>query len=111
MKANFGRITIAASTLLGAMLFSPTLSQQGLSFTAKADAATRLYVARGFASNANYYTAEGLPWYAVRAYYFGGPWNVGYGYTGWADYAARNAIGCTPGTVVKGGDGILDNCQ
>ena len=32
-------------------------------------------------------------------------------YTGWADYAARNGIGCTPGTAIKGGDGIMYNCQ
>ena len=69
----------------------------------------------------------GLPWYAVRAYYNDGPWcNVGGGfgfggggpnpnnwtcYSGWADYAQRNGIGCTPGTPVKGGDGILYACQ
>jgi hypothetical protein len=48
----------------------------------------------------------------VRAYYFGGPWSgTGYSYTGWSDYAGRNGIGCTPGTVVKGGDGIWYNCQ
>src|SRR3954452_10834582 len=45
----------------------------------------------------------GLPWYAVRAYYFGGPWS--YGYSGWTDYAARNGIGCVPASLVKGGDG------
>lgn len=44
-------------------------------------------------------TGDGQPWYAVRAYYQDGPW---YGYSGWDDYAARNAIGCTPGTLVKG---------
>jgi hypothetical protein len=48
----------------------------------------------------------------VRAYYFGGPWSGPYySYAGWSDYAGRNGIGCTPGTVVKGGDGILYNCQ
>jgi hypothetical protein len=51
----------------------------------------------------------GLPWYAVRAYYSGGPWV--YGYSGWADYALRNGIGCTPGTLIKGGDGIMYVCQ
>ena len=42
----------------------------------------------------------------------GGPWSgPGYSYTGWADYAARNGIGCVPGTAIKGGDGIMYNCQ
>src|SRR6476620_6461058 len=31
----------------------------------------------------------GTPHYAVRAYYAGGPW---YGYSGWDDYASRNAL-------------------
>jgi hypothetical protein len=65
----------------------------------------------------------GLPWYAVRAYYAGGPWCAagayGYGpglnnyscYSGWADYKAKNGIVCDPGTVIKGGDGILYMCQ
>jgi hypothetical protein len=64
----------------------------------------------------------------ARAYYAGGPWCAargayGYGtgvfgaggnyscYSGWPDYAARNGIVCTPGTVIKGGDGILYMCQ
>ncbi len=51
----------------------------------------------------------GLPWYAVRAYYNGGPWT--YGYDSWTTYAARNAIVCTPGTLIKGGDGIMYVCQ
>ncbi|MGY8706908.1 hypothetical protein RAD16_14310 [Bradyrhizobium sp. 18BD] len=45
----------------------------------------------------------------MRAYYTGGPWT--YGYSSWSDYAARNGIGCTPGTLVKGGDGIMYVCQ
>ena len=48
----------------------------------------------------------------MRAYYFRGPGvGFGYSYAGSADYAARNGIGCTPGTAIKGGDGILYNCQ
>src|SRR6516164_7945165 len=35
----------------------------------------------------------------------------GYSWAGWSDYAARNGIVCTPGTVIKGGDGILYPCQ
>ena len=46
--------------------------------------------------------------YAVDAYYAGGPW---YGYSGWSDYAARNAISCTPGTTVKLEDGLMHVCQ
>jgi hypothetical protein len=52
-------------------------------------------------------TSDG-PWYAVRAYYQDGPW---YGYSGWDDYAARNGIGCTPGSVVKGDNGLMYRCQ
>ena len=62
----------------------------------------------------------------MRAYYAGGPWcavgtGEGFGtgwwagrwgcYSGWADYAQRNGIGCTPGSIVKGGDGINYVCQ
>ena len=36
---------------------------------------------------------------------------LGYSWAGWSDYAARNAIVCDPGTVIKGGDGILYMCQ
>ena len=59
----------------------------------------------------NPYRADltGLPWYGVRAYYAGGPWY--YGTRGWDDYAARDGIVCTPGTIVKGGDGINYVCQ
>jgi hypothetical protein len=109
MKVTFGTVAIAASTFACAMSFSPTLSgQDGLSLTSRAEARARVYIHGA----PGYYTATGLPWYAVRAYYFGGPWSgPGYSYTGWSDYAARSGIGCTPGTVVKGGDGILYNCQ
>jgi hypothetical protein len=47
-------------------------------------------------------------WYAVRAYYEGGPW---YGYSGWGDYAARNGIACTPGTLIKADNGLVYRCQ
>ena len=53
-------------------------------------------------------TSDALPWYAVRAHYAGGPW---YGYNGWDDYATRNGISCTPGTLVKMGDGLMHVCQ
>jgi hypothetical protein len=79
--------------------------------TSQAEARARVYIT-GYAANP-YYTGTGLSWYAVRAYYYGGPWSgPGWGYAnGWADYAAQNGIGCTPGTTVKGGDGILYMCQ
>jgi hypothetical protein len=38
----------------------------------------------------------------------GGPWTCGY--AGWTDYAARKGIGCVPGSIVKGGDGINYVC-
>ena len=41
----------------------------------------------------------------MRAYYAGGPW---YGYSGWDDYQARNAIGCKPGKL---DDGQMYACQ
>jgi hypothetical protein len=48
----------------------------------------------------------------VRTYYMGGPWSGPYyHWNGWSDYAAQNGIGCTPGTPVKGGDGIYYVCQ
>ena len=113
MKMTFRTVAIAASTFACAALFSLGWSEQGnLSLSVnKADARARVYIT-GYAARAAYYTSEGVPWYAVRAYYFDGPWSgPGYSYAGWADYAARNGIGCTPGTAIKGGDGIMYNCQ
>lgn len=57
---------------------------------------------------APYAASEGHSWDAVRAYYAGGPW---YGYSGWEDYAARNSIGCTPGSLVKGSNDVMYRCQ
>jgi len=111
---NILKFAVAVSAFACALSFSPSWSEQGgLSVSSStAEARTRVRITPGYAVNATYYTATGLPWYAVRAYYFGGPWSGnGYSYTGWADYAGRNGIGCVPGTVVKGGDGILYNCQ
>ena len=113
MKVTLTTLTVAAATFACALSFSPTWSaQDGLSLTSQADARARVYIRTGYAANANYYTSEGLPWYAVRAYYFGGPWSGPYySYAGWSDYAAKNGMGCTPGTAIKGGDGIMYNCQ
>ena len=111
MKSTLRTIAIAASTAACALLVSPTWSQQeGVSLSiSKAGAAARVYIRSGYAASATYVQSSGLPWYAVRAYYWGGPWT--YGYADWTDYAARNGIGCVPGSIVKGGDGIPYNCQ
>ena len=113
MKLNLRMAAIATSTVVCATLLSFGWSEQGgvlLSVT-KADAqGARVYIRTGYASNAVY--TSNPSWYAVRAYYMGGPWSgVGYSYAGWPDYAKRNGIACTPGTPVKGGDGIMYNCQ
>ena len=114
MKMTLRTVAIAVATFACAASFSPGWSEQGgvsLSVS-KAAAYSRLYVGRGYAASAHYVHAAGLPWYAVRAYYWGGPWSgPGYTYTGWSDYAARNGIGCTPGAPVHGGDGINYVCQ
>ena len=114
MKTTLSTLVIAASAFASAMSFSPGWSwQDGLTLsTSTAEARARVIITRGYAASAAYYTNEGLSWYAVRAYYYDGPWSgVGYSYADWDDYAKRYGIGCTPGTVVKGGDGILYNCQ
>lgn len=114
MKTTLRTMAMATATFACAALFSPGWSEQGgLSLSVgKAEAYTRLYLGRGYAASAHYVPSADLPWYAVRAYYFGGPWSgPGYSYTGWDDYAARNGIGCRPGTAVHGGDGIFYVCQ
>ena len=126
------KFAIAISTVAFAALFSVGWSEQrGISLSVEsAQARTRLYVHPYYY---NPYRADlsGVSWYAVRAYYAGGPWcgvgstagygTVGYGtagglnnwscYTGWEDYAQRNGVGCVPGSLVKGGDGIDYVCQ
>jgi hypothetical protein len=114
MKMTLRTMAMATATFACAALFSPGWSEQGgLSLSVgKAEAYTRVYIHTGYAASAHYYTHEGVPWNAVRAYYFNGPWTgPGYSYAGWDDYAARYGIACRPGTAVKGGDGILYNCQ
>jgi len=110
MKKALRTLLIATSTFACATLLSFGWSGQGgvsLSVS-KAEAQARVYI-RGHAARAVYVPSDTLPWYAVRAHYFGGPWTGRY--AGWADYAAREGIGCTPGSIVKGGDGIMYNCQ
>ena len=120
------KLAIAASTVAFAAMFTVGWSQQrGLSLSVESAQARRLYVTP-YPYNSYIADQSGLPWYAVRAYYAGGPWcgvatGFGFGtagglnswtcYTGWADYAQRNGIGCTPGSIVKGGDGINYVCQ
>jgi hypothetical protein len=114
MKMTLRTMVMATATFACAALFSPGWSEQGgvsLSVS-KAEAYSRLYVGRRYAASAVYVPSANLSWYAVRAYYFGGPWSgPGFSYTGWDDYAKQNGIGCRPGTVVPGGDGIMYVCQ
>ncbi len=113
MKMTLRTLAIATSAFACAALLSPGWSQQGgvsLSID-KAQAQPRVYIRSGYYTG-GYVDPTGLPWYAVRAYYYGGPWSgLGYSYAGWEDYATRNGIGCRPGTAIKGGDGIMYNCQ
>ena len=114
MRTTLRFAAIAASTFAFASMFSLGWSgQSGLSLSvSSADARTRVYITTPSYRYSGYSTATGLPWYAVRAYYFGGPWSgPGWSFAGWSDYAARNGIGCTPGTTIKGGDGIMYACQ
>jgi hypothetical protein len=111
MRMNLRTVTVAAATLTFATLLSPGSTEQGgwSLTTSQAEAQTRVYITRGYNP---YYAGTGLSWYAVRAYYYGGPWTgPGFSYAGWDDYAARNGMGCTPGTAIKGGDGIMYMCQ
>lgn len=109
------KVVIAASAFTFAAFLSPGWSEQGgvsLSIN-KAEAYARLLVRPGYGyARAVYVHSAGLPWYAVRAYYWGGPWSgPGYTYAGWDDYAARTGIVCRPGTVIPGQDGIMYLCQ
>ena len=110
MKMTWKTTAIAAAAFASAMVVT-------LGFADKAEA-RRLYVGRGFfAVNAIFHPDASLPWNAVRAYYLGGPWSGAccgggyYSWAGWSDYKTRNGIGCDPGSIVKGGDGIWYNCQ
>ncbi|APG11482.1 hypothetical protein BKD09_24415 [Bradyrhizobium japonicum] len=125
----FKNFAIATSAIAFATLFTVDWSEQrGISLSVESAQARRLYVSPYPYSH---YIPDqtGLPWYAVRAYYAGGPWcgaggGTGYGttvgvfgrasytcYDGWDSYARLNGIGCTPGTLIKGGDGIMYVCQ
>ena len=112
-QMSLRRFAIATSTVAFATVFSVGWSHQGgVSVSVdSAQAAYRVSVYRAYSSNYARY-GGGIPWYAVRAYYMGGPWSgMPYHWNGWADYAAVNGIGCTPGTIVKAGDGINYLCQ
>ena len=126
------KFAIAVSTIAVAALFTVGWSEQrGISVSVESAQARRLYVSPHYYYNPYRADLSGVSWYAVRAYYAGGPWcgvgstagygTVGYGtagglnnwscYTGWENYAQRNGIGCVPGSLVKGGDGIDYVCQ
>lgn len=114
MKTTLRTMAIATSVFACAALLSLSTSKQGgLSLSVnKAEAQARIVVRPGYAATAAYVHSEGLPWYAVRAYYWGGPWSGDrYSYASWDDYATRNGIGCRPGTAIKGGDGLMYLCQ
>jgi hypothetical protein len=104
MSISLKTLAIATSTFACAAMLSFGWSEQ-------AQARTRLYV------RPTYYYAPGqggvgLPWYAVRAYFADGPWSGrGYSWAGWSGYQSHEGIVCTPGTMIKGGDGILYMCQ
>ncbi|MCK1524775.1 MULTISPECIES: hypothetical protein [unclassified Bradyrhizobium] len=107
MKSISARKIAVAALVCGTTLFIGLTDRSGISLRLdNAQAAARLYVTPYY--RGHYYTNDGLPWYAVRAYYFGGPWS--YGYSGWP-YAARNGTGCVARSLVKGGDGIMYVCQ
>ncbi|WP_342735951.1 hypothetical protein [Bradyrhizobium sp. B117] len=125
----FRNFAIATSTIAFAALFTVGWSEQrGTSLSIESAQARRLYVSP-YPYNNYIPNQTGLPWYAVRAYYAGGPWcgvggTTGYGatvgvfgaasytcYDGWDSYARLNGISCTPGTLIKGADGIMYVCQ
>ncbi|QIO34001.1 hypothetical protein [Bradyrhizobium sp. 1(2017)] len=130
-QTAFRNFAIATSTIAFAALFTVDWSEQrGISLSIESAQARRLYVSP-YPYNRYIPDQTGLPWYAVRAYYAGGPWcgvggRTGYGYgttvgvfgrasytcyDGWDSYAKLNGIGCTPGNLIKGGDGIMYVCQ
>ena len=124
MRMSLKTLAIATSTVACAALLSFGWSSQGgVSLSVeKAQARTHVVVRPYLHGPYSVLSGGGLPWYAVRAYYAGGPWCARPGwngpglnnyscYSGWADYAKLNGLVCEPGTVIKGGDGILYMCQ
>lgn len=114
------KFAIATSTIAVAALFSVGWSEQGgLSLSVEsAQARATLYVHRLYYNPYNPCRADAsdVSWYAVRAYYAGGPWS-GYAasggpwaYNGWDDYAHRYGIGCTP-SIVKAGTGSITSAS
>jgi len=114
MRMSLKTLAIATSTFACAALLSFGWSPQGgVSLSVdKAQAYTRVVVRPYLHGPYAVLSGGGLPWYAVRTYYAGGPWSgPGYSWAGWPDYKARSGIVCDPGSVIKGGDGILYMCQ
>ena len=114
MKMTLRTVAIATSTVVCATLWSIGWSEQGgvsLSVSKAEAQRARVYIRSGYYASVLWLCRQPL---LVRreGLLHGGPWSgVGYSYAGWADYAARNGIGCVPGTAIKGGDGLMYNCQ
>ena len=122
MKQSTKNITLAASAFAFAALFSFGWSEQSgialsiesaqarvgrpLTPVSVAGVARRQYRRAAIGTAAA--VGAGAAYYGGVGYDAGGPW---YGYSGWSDYAARNAISCTPGTMVKLEDGLMHVCQ
>ena len=115
------KLAIATSTIAFATLLTVGWSVENAH-------ARRLYVTPHYFVHPYVADQSGLSWYAVRAYYAGGPWcGVAGGsyspttgvfgraswtcYNGWEDYKQLSGLGCDPGTLIKGGDGIMYVCQ
>jgi hypothetical protein len=111
------KLALATAAVTLATVFSVGWSEQrGISLSVESAQARRLYVTPYHYYNPYRHDLSGVSWYAVRAYYVGGPWSGAvsgwpYSWNGWPDYAQRNGIGCTPGSIVNGGDGINYVCQ
>ena len=76
MRMSLKTLAIATSTVACAALLSFGWSPQGgVSLSVdKAQAATRIVVRPYLHGPYSVLSGGGLPWYAVRAYYAGGPW-------------------------------------
>jgi hypothetical protein len=106
-------LAIASATFACATMLSLGWSEQGgVSLSSNQTSAQARIVIRPYASSAVYFHSADLPWYAVRAYYHGGPWSGDrYSYASRQDYATGNGIACVPGSASKGQDGIMYRCQ
>ena len=115
MKMTLRTVAIATSTVVCATLWSIGWSEQGgvsLSVSKAEAQRARVYIRSGYYGYGGSGYVDNPSWYAVRAYYMVAPGAaLGTATPAGPDYAARNGIGCVPGTAIKGGDGIMYNCQ